>query len=137
MCLDLFLHSFINQPTNFVRRGILTPSSGLIQHSAKTQDTQLWALVSVATFKRHIYSRPKVWTEAAWLDLICVWLYYEGNNHGTKWTARNSSTTFCINVTLKRKIPAGNHAHERRRKFKKYFIFVMKLHFNMPEQRNV
>lgn len=137
MCLDLFIYSFINQPTKFIRRGILTPSSGLIQHSAMTQDTQLWPLVSVTTFNRHIYSRPKAWTEADWLDVISVWLYCEGNNHGTKETTQNSSTTFCINVTLKRKIPAGNHAHERRRKFQKYYSFIMKLHFNMPEQRNI
>lgn len=131
------LYSCINQPTNFVRRSILTPSSGLIQHSAITQDTQLRTLASVATFNRIIYSRPKAWAEADWLDLICVWLYGEGNNHGTKRTAQNSNTTFCINVTHKRKIPAGNHSHERTRKFQKYYSFVMKLHFNVPAQRNV
>ena len=131
------LYSYINQANNCVRRSILTPSSGLTQHSAITHDTQLWTLAPVATFIRSIYSRPMAWAEAEWLDFISVWLYCEGSNHGTKRNAQNSNTTFCINVTLKRKIPAGNHSHERTRKFQKHYSWVMKLHFHMPEQRNV
>ena len=84
----------------------MTPSSGLIQHSATPQETPTMDLVTVASLNRHIYSRLKAGTEDDWFYLLSVWLYSGGNSQGTQWTAQNSSTTtVCIKATLKREIP--------------------------------